>query len=95
MKPGRATGPRGLDSNIDPVCGRELRERDPQRSCVVEGEVVFFCSRECHQRFEKDVEAYVGRLRAGVLVSWLIPAYARATCQYERIRAALDKKNLT
>src|SRR5262252_3398109 len=70
MKPGRATGPRGLDSNIDPVCGRELRERDPQRAAVLEGEMVFFCSRECQTRFESDSEGYANRLKAGLLVSW-------------------------
>lgn len=63
MKPGRATGPRGLDSNIDPVCGRELLERDPQRSSEIDGQLLFFCSRECKARFDDNPVGWAKNLR--------------------------------
>lgn len=64
LKPGRATGPRGYDSNIDPVCGMELKERDPQRSTEQDGRILFFCSRECKQRFEANAGQWSERLKA-------------------------------
>jgi YHS domain-containing protein len=67
MKPGRATGPQGLTSNIDPVCGMELKERDPQRSSEIDGRILFFCSRECKQKFDADPKSVVDKLRAGSL----------------------------
>jgi YHS domain-containing protein len=63
MKPGRATGPRGLDSNNDPVCGMELKERDPQRSSALDGQLIFFCSRECKERFDSNPGEFRDKLR--------------------------------
>lgn len=57
LKPGRATGPRDVSSNIDPVCGRELKERDPQRSTEKDGQLYFFCSRECKQTFDESLHS--------------------------------------
>lgn len=64
MKPGRATGPRGLTSNMDPVCGMELKERDPQHSSELDGSLLFFCSLECKHRFDSNVDEWRERLKA-------------------------------
>jgi YHS domain-containing protein len=52
LKPGRVTGPRGVEGNIDPMCGRRLNERDPQRASEWDGHLFFFCSMECKLRFD-------------------------------------------
>jgi YHS domain-containing protein len=62
MKPGRSTGP--LNGNVDPVCGMEVRERDPQRSSENEWRIVYFCSRECKQAFDADPSQWSEVLRA-------------------------------
>ena len=62
LKPGRSTGP-WINSNVDPVCGKRLMERDPQRSSEVDGQLVFFCSRECRRRFETEPDQYAAPLR--------------------------------
>jgi len=64
MKPGRATGPRAVNSNVDPVCGTEVKERDPQRSSEFEGSIVYFCSRECKHSFDANPGAMAEKLRA-------------------------------
>jgi len=64
MKPGRATGPRGFESNMDPVCGADLKERDPQRSSELQGSILFFCSRECKQKFDSNVSDWTERIKA-------------------------------
>lgn len=42
----------------DPVCGRRVVTRDAKTS-VFEGEVYFFCSRDCREIFEAAAELYV------------------------------------
>ena len=63
MKPGRATGPSEFEGNIDPHCGVELKERDPQRSTQLEGRILFFCSRECKRAFDANATAWSERLK--------------------------------
>ena len=55
-KPGRVTGPLGVVSNVDPVCGMTLKERDPQRSSEWDGHIYFFCSSECKDKFDAGSE---------------------------------------
>lgn len=64
MTMNRATGPRATDGNLDPVCGKELSERDPQRSSQLEGQLFFFCSRECKQSFEHNVDQWKEKMKA-------------------------------
>lgn len=59
----RSTGP-GINSNIDQVCGKPLSERDPQRSTTLEGQILFFCSRECKQLFDANVQEWTLRMES-------------------------------
>lgn len=56
-----------LASNIDPVCGKKLSERDPQRSSQLKGRALYFCSKNCKQEFDRNIDEWTQRLEdAGV-----------------------------
>jgi len=42
----------------DPVCGMEVSDDAPIRA-EYEGNTYFFCSEECHQKFEAQPDAFV------------------------------------
>jgi YHS domain-containing protein len=45
------------------VCGLSLHERDPQRSSLHGDQMVFFCSRECKEKFDRNPEAWDENLK--------------------------------
>jgi YHS domain-containing protein len=51
---------------IDPMCGREIKERDPKYASEVEGRIHFFCSHACKRSFDRGVSVVSERkARAG------------------------------
>jgi YHS domain-containing protein len=48
------------ESDVDPVCGKTVKP-DQAKSAVHDGTVYYFCSNECHDRFETAPQLYVGR----------------------------------
>ena len=40
--------------DLDPVCGKVIKERDPQKATEVNGDIVFFCSQECKRQFDRN-----------------------------------------
>jgi YHS domain-containing protein len=47
------------ETDVDPVCGKTVHT-DKAKSSVHEGSVLYFCSRECRERFEAAPHLYVG-----------------------------------
>lgn len=45
--------------DVDPVCGKTV-STDKAKPSVHDGNVYYFCSRECRERFESAPEQYVG-----------------------------------
>ncbi|MFQ5774946.1 MAG: YHS domain-containing protein [Kiloniellaceae bacterium] len=52
------------EKDIDPVCGRTLAT-ETARPSVYEGNVYYFCSRECREAFEAAPDLYAGEPGAG------------------------------
>ncbi len=46
----------------DPVCGVELDEVEAAASSEYDGQVFYFCSLTCQQRFDRTPQRYVGPL---------------------------------
>jgi Cu+-exporting ATPase len=46
--------------SIDPVCGMELDETKAADMSTYEGEVFYFCSPECKQKFDEEPDTYIG-----------------------------------
>ena len=46
--------------DVDPVCGTTV-PTDAAKSSIFEGNVYYFCSRECREIFEAAPEHYLGR----------------------------------
>lgn len=51
------------ESDTDPVCGRTVIT-DKARPSVHDGNVYYFCSRECRDAFEAAPDAYLGSMDA-------------------------------
>lgn len=47
------------ETDMDPVCGRAVKT-DNAKPSVYDGDVYYFCSRECREVFEAAPEAYLG-----------------------------------
>jgi YHS domain-containing protein len=45
----------------DPVCKMDLNEKDAVATTSYKGDVFYFCSQDCKQRFDADPEQYVSR----------------------------------
>lgn len=48
------------ESDVDPVCGKTVSTAEARPS-LYEGQVYYFCSRECRETFEARPENYVGQ----------------------------------
>jgi len=47
----------------DPVCGMELEPESAHSKIEYEGYVAYFCSKKCEEKFKKDVEKYLSKLK--------------------------------
>ena len=45
----------------DPVCGMEVDELHAKDKSEYRGDMYYFCSRQCKDRFDADPERYVSR----------------------------------
>ncbi len=45
---------------IDPVCGMEVEDESPKHRATFQGQMYYFCSRECKERFVEAPEDYMG-----------------------------------
>ncbi len=53
--------------SVDPVCGREVRERHAEAVAFYRGRLYYFCSEEHERRFSADPAAFADRVRAMAL----------------------------
>ncbi|HET6181892.1 MAG TPA: YHS domain-containing protein [Candidatus Sulfotelmatobacter sp.] len=44
---------------MDPVCGIEVDERNPEFQTQFAGKKYFFCSEDCRKEFESEPQEYV------------------------------------
>jgi YHS domain-containing protein len=50
--------------NIDPLCGKEFTERDPEHASEINGRIYFFCSLTCKKEFDREQRYWTERLAA-------------------------------
>ncbi len=44
---------------VDPVCGMEVNPQTASERVEYKGEAIFFCSKECREKFEKNPAQYM------------------------------------
>ncbi|MCI0546313.1 MAG: YHS domain-containing protein [Candidatus Rokubacteria bacterium] len=44
---------------LDPVCGMEVNPASAEAQSEYEGQVFYFCSKACKQKFDAEPEAYI------------------------------------
>lgn len=49
--------------SIDPVCGARIDEAKAAGKTGFEGQMYYFCSKDCQQAFEEEPGRYAGRQR--------------------------------
>ena len=47
----------------DPVCGMELEPETAYSKVEYEGHTVYFCSQSCQEKFERDPEKYLSKIK--------------------------------
>lgn len=49
----------------DPVCGMEINPENAEERSAFEGEIFYFCSDQCRNRFDEDPGRFVKRADLG------------------------------
>ena len=50
---------------IDPVCGMEVDERSTTDKATYQGQMYYFCSKDCKDEFQADPGEYIGKEKTG------------------------------
>jgi len=50
---------------IDPVCGMEVDERSTTDKATYQGQMYYFCSKDCKDEFQADPGEYIGEEKTG------------------------------
>ena len=49
-------------TTIDPMCGENLKERDPMFSTEIDGTIHYFCSYNCKKKFDRAMSVVSERM---------------------------------
>jgi YHS domain-containing protein len=55
-------GPRRLEMETDPVCGMQVNPDKAAATTQYMGKTVYFCSKECKQKFDANPAAYADKV---------------------------------
>jgi len=61
--------PKGIDFvekkhiTIDPVCGMKVEPEKAHSKVEYEGNIIYFCSKECEEKFKKNPKKYMSRIK--------------------------------